>query len=552
MKRIFSSIFILAVCLSLFAQQQYRTPVRPTKNVILMIPDGTSVGVISAARWYQIYNQLGGDRLAIDPYICGTVKTFSLNAPIGDSAPTTSCYMTGVPQRAGNVSIYPLVDPKNDLVALNSALSYQPLVTILEAMKYEQKKAAGLVVTVEFPHATPADCASHHYNRGKYEYLAPQIAHNNLDVVFGGGSAFVSEDMKQYFRANGTTYIQNDLAAFRAFDSNEKLWALFADVALPFDLDADTTKIPSLAEMTKKAIDQLSKNENGFFLMVEGSKVDYAAHGNDAIGCITEYLAFDKAVAVALEFAKTNGETTIIIVPDHGNSGFTIGNRDLENYSKATLDDLFGNVSKYKRTSNGLEEMLLKADSSEFRGIFKEYTDIDLTDEEMELLLSSKNYKENDYMKASNSVNMGSSIVKIMNSRTYFGFTTGGHTGEEVFLAVYHPQGDIPIGMNTNVELNQYLFDVSGLKTPLTTLTEQLFVKHTDVFQGMKYSISESDGVPTLTVKSGKNTLTIPAFKSVVYWNKQPIYLNSVVVYIDKNDTFYLPAELKTYFSGKK
>ena len=552
MKRIFSSIFILAVCLSLFAQQTYRTPVRPTKNVILMIPDGTSIGVVSAARWYQIFNQLGGDRLAIDPYICGTVKTFSLNAPIGDSAPTTSCYMTGIPQRAGNVAIYPLVDPENDLVTLDPTMAYQPLVTILEAMKYEQNKATGLIATVEFSHATPADCAAHYYDRGKYEYIAPQMAYNNLDVVFGGGSAFVSEDMKQHFRANGTTYIQDDLAAFRAFDSDEKLWALFADVALPFDLDTDTTQIPSLAEMTKKAIDHLSKNENGFFLMVEGSKVDYAAHGNDAIGCITEYLAFDKAVAAALEFAKANGETTIIIVPDHGNSGFTIGNRELKSYATATLQDLFGNISKYERTSAGMEEMLLKANPNEFRSIFKTYTDIDLTDEEVELLLSSKNYKENDYMKASNSANMGSSIVKIMNSRTYFGFTTNGHTGEEVFLAVYHPQGDIPIGMNTNVDLNQYLFDVAGLQTPLPTLTEQLFAKHTDVFQGMKYSTNKSDRVPTLTVKSGKNTLTIPAFKSVVYLNKQPIYLNSVVVYIDKNDTFYLPAELKTYFSGKK
>ena len=551
MKRLFLLFFIVAACSFSSAQQQYRKPVRPTKNVILMIPDGTSIGVISAARWYQIYNQLGGENLAIDPYICGTVKTFSLNAPIGDSAPTTSCYMTGVPQRAGNVATYPLVDPKNDLVELDSTMSYQPLVTILEAMKYEQKKATGLVVTVEFPHATPADCSSHYYDRNKYEYLAPQIAYNNLDVVFGGGNAYVSTDMKQHFQTNGTKFIQNDIETFRAFDGDEKIWALFADKYIPFDLDSDTTQIPTLAEMTKKAIDRLSKNENGFFLMVEGSKVDYAAHGNDAVGCITEYLAFDKAVAVALEFAKTNGETTIVVVPDHGNSGFTIGNRELQNYNKATLHDLFGNVSKYKRTSEGLEKMLLKADSSEFRGIFKTYTDIDLTNAERDLLVRSKDYKENDYMKVSESENMVSNIVKIMNSRTHFGFTSGGHTGEEVFLAVYHPQGDMPVGMNTNVELSQYLFDVAGLKTPLPTLTKELFAKHTDVFQGMKYSIDKSGDMPTLKVKNGKNTLTVPAFKSVVYLNKKPVYLNSVVVYIDKNDTFYLPADIIPYLSEK-
>lgn len=84
-----------------------------------MIPDGTSIGVVSAARWYQIYNKLGGNNLAIDPYLCGTVKTFSSNAPIGDSAPTTSCYMTGMPQQTGNVSIYPVADPENDLVPVD-------------------------------------------------------------------------------------------------------------------------------------------------------------------------------------------------------------------------------------------------------------------------------------------------------------------------------------------------------------------------------------------------------------------------------------------------
>ena len=544
MRRLTLSILLIFIVTVSLCAQQYRKPVKPTKNVIVMIPDGTSIGVVSAARWYQIYNKLGGENLAIDPYLCGTVKTFSSNAPIGDSAPTTSAYMTGMPQQTGNVSIYPLADPENDLVYVDPTMAYQPLATVLEAAKYQQNKATGLVVTVEFTHATPADCAAHYYDRGKYEFIAPQMAYQNLDVMFGGGNSILTDDIKQYFKSTGTTLIQDDAEAFRNFKGEEKVWALFCENAHPYDLDRDPNLVPSLEEMTQKAIDRLSQNENGFFLMVEGSKIDWSAHGNDAIGCITEYLAFDKAVTVAIDFAKKNGETTVVVLSDHGNSGFTIGRSGLDRYDRASIEKLFGNVSKYKRTGEGLEKILLTTKPDNFKRVFKEYTDIDLTDDEYKLLLSSKNYHESDYMKVSNSVNMGSSIVKIMNSRTYFGFTTGGHTGEEVFLAAYHPNGDIPIGMNTNVEINHYLCDALGLETSLKEITNEIFAKHTEVFNGMEYTIDKSGKFPVLKVKKGNVTLSVPAFKSVAYLNNQPISLRSVTVYVDKNDTFYLPKSL--------
>lgn len=545
MKKNNVAIFLLLFSFTLLHAQEYRRSVSPTKNVIVMIPDGTSIGVVSAARWYKIYNKLGNS-LAIDPYMCGTVKTFSSNAPIGDSAPTTSCYMTGFPQQTGNVAIYPVADPENDLVEVDPSMAYQPLTTLLEAVKYEQNKATGLVVTVEFPHATPADCSAHYYKRGEYKYLASQMAYNNLDVMFGGGNSILTDDMKQHFKESGTTLIQDDARAFRAWNGQEKIWALFCEEAHPYDLDRDNAQIPSLAEMTQKALNRLSQNQNGFFLMVEGSKVDWSAHGNDAVGCITEYLAFDKAVEAAIDFAKKDGETTIIILPDHGNSGFTIGRRDLKAYDKASLEKLFGNVSKYKMTGEGIEKVLLNSKPEEFKAIFKKYTDIDLTNDELETLLKSKNYKHGNYMEVSNSVNMASSIINIMNAHTYFGFTSGGHTGEEVFLAAYHPKGDIPIGMNLNTDINKYLYDVTGLKRSLSEITNEIFAKHSDVFKGLNCEIGKdkSTGFPMLIVNKGKNKLEIPAYKSVAYLNGKAFDLKSVTVYIDKNKTFYIPKNL--------
>lgn len=547
MKRKISMFFICILATSISFAQSYKKEVRPTKNVILMIPDGCSIGVVSTARWYQIYNNLGGENLAIDPYLCGTVKTHSSNAPIGDSAPTTSAYMTGMPQQTGNVSIYPPADPENDLLYVDPAKAYQPLTTILEASKIEKKKATGLVVTAEFPHATPADCSSHHYKRSKYNQIGSQMVYQNMDVVFGGGTSIMTDDMINHLKNTGVDYITDDYKAFMSHNGN-KLWALFGKTSMPYDIDRNANEIPSIAQMTQKAIEKLSTNENGFFLMVEGSQIDWAAHANDAFGMVTEYLAFDKAVQVAIDFAKKNGETTVIVLPDHGNSGFTMGRRSLPvGYDKMTIDQFLKDFSKFKRTASGMETILNETSIENIKPVFKEYTGIELTDEEVNNLKRGKGHEVDNYMEVSKSLNLRSEIIKIMNSRTYWGFTSGGHTGEEVFLAAYHPKGDVPMGMNTNIDIFKYLYSVSGLQTPIDKMTEKIFAKHTDVFkgQGIIINIDKKDPeFPVLVVKKGKKTLEIPAYKSIAYLNKSQFDLGSVTVYVDKNDTFYLPADL--------
>lgn len=538
MKKVYTFFCLFFVSFGLFAQE-----VKPVKNVIMMIPDGTSISVYSAARWFKYYNGMG-DKLNIDPYLTGTVTTHSSNAPIGDSAPTGSTYATGVLQQVGNVAIHP--EPsKNDLYPVDASRTYQPAATILEASKIEKKKAIGLVVTCEFPHATPADFSAHHYNRGNYKAIAPQMASQNLDVMFGGGNSILTDDIKNYLAGNGTTLIQNDKEALLNYNSDGKVWALFSDRTLPYNIDKDFDVTPSLAEMTGKALELLSKNENGFFLMVEGSQVDWAAHANDPATMIDEFLAFDEAVGKALAFAEADGNTVVVIASDHGNSGFSIGSRNCSGSSRLSLEQLFGIVSKYKISSRMLESILIKTKPEEIKGVFKKYTDLDITDEEIGLLLSSKNYKEADYTQVASSNNLAYNIVTILNSRTCFGFTTGSHTGEEVLLASYHPQGDILKGNVKNTELNEYLQKAMGLEVSLQELSDRIFAKHDQVFSGMNYSIDMKDpDFPVLQVKKGRRTLEIKAFSSVAKLNGKPFDIGSVVVYIDKNDTFYLPASL--------
>ncbi|MDD2511942.1 MAG: alkaline phosphatase [Proteiniphilum sp.] len=542
MRKIQIFFFLLLASATLFASE-----VRPVKNLIVMIPDGTSISVYSAARWFKYYNGLG-ERLNIDPYITGTVTTFSSNAPIGDSAPTSSAYATGVLQQTGNIAIHPEVSD-NDLFPVDAARTWQPAATILEALKIEKHKAVGLVVTCEFPHATPADFSAHHYKRNNYKALAPQIAYQNLDVMFGGGNGILTDDIRQHFANNGTTLIQNDRQALLDYKGERKIWALFGEKALPYNIDRNPDKVPSLAEMTGKALELLSRNENGFFLMVEGSQVDWAAHANDPATMINEFLAFDEAVGKVTEFAKADGNTAVVILSDHGNSGFSIGSRRCSGYDRLSIAELFGTVSKFKLSNNGLESILIKTPPEKIKSVFKEYTGIDITQEELEKLLSSKNYKETDYMKVGTSDNLAHNIGDILNTHTCFGFTTGGHTGEEVLLAAYHPQGDVPRGNIRNTDLNRYLQQVTALDCSLEELSDRIFVKHDKVFEGMSYSINrDNPDYPVLMVKKGKTRIEIPAFSSVAKKNGKPFDIGSVVVYIDKNDTFYLPASLRELF----
>lgn len=279
--------------------------------------------------------------------------------------------------------------------------------------------------------------------------------------------------------------------------------------------------------------------------MVEGSQVDWAAHANDAVGMITEFIAFDDAVGKVMEFAVKDGNTAVVIMSDHGNSGFTIGKRDCPGYDRLSIDQLFSSVSQYKLSGNGLEAILQEVEPENIKAEFKKYTNIDLSDEETETLLSSKNYKEGNYMEVSNSNNMGHNIINIMNSRTCFGFTTGGHTGEETLLASYHPQDDILRGNVRNVDVNKYLMKVSGIDKTLEEISDEIFAKHGDVFAGQKVTVNKKDeDFPVLTVKKGKNTLEVKAFSSVAKLNGKPFDIGSVVVYIDRNDTFYLPRKL--------
>lgn len=538
--------FILFVMILNLANAQNKE----VKNIILMIPDGTSTSVLSVSRWYQNTNSL-----AVDPYICGLVKTHSSNAPIGDSAPTGSAYATGHLSQTKFISTYPDYSVHN-LETMDKFEAFQPLFTILEASKLQQK-ATGLVATSYFPHATPAAFAAHHPSRSAYEILSKQMVFNNIDVVFAGGTYFLNQredkiDMTKVLKANNVLYTSN-ISEFRSF-TGSKIWALFSEWSMSNDIDRDPDKEPSLSEMTEKAIEVLSQNKKGFFLMVEGSKVDWSAHDNDPVGVITEYLAFDRAVAKAIDFAKTDGSTAVIVLPDHGNGGISLGNSQTSRgYDRKTYSELFDNLKKAKRTAEhfGLE-FKSSPTEKEIKQYFLQIFGIN------DLIISEKNtirtfYQYEELVKKGknnkNPTNINRIIANIINSRNPIGWTTTGHTGEDVFLAIYHPNQYRPMGLVQNTDINRYMCEI--LNTPsLDSLTSLYYAPATKVFEQYIISIDSSNVYePFMMVESEKAELRIPANKNEIWFTLKPnknrviIPLQTLAIY--NGYDFYVPLYLE-------
>lgn len=205
------------------------------KNVILLIPDGMSTGALTLTRWYN-----GGGAMNLDSMASGLVRTYSSDAPIADSAPAGTAMATGY---------------KSHTARLDG-------------------KATGIITTSEIMHATPADFTAHDPSRKNYDSISEQQVYQNADVVIGAGTKYFTsevrgdkEDLISVIKDNyqyATTPSEFEKV------KNGKLWAMFAPAALSYDYDRNPDEEPSLAEMTDKAIDLLSQDKEGFFLMIEG------------------------------------------------------------------------------------------------------------------------------------------------------------------------------------------------------------------------------------------------------------------------------------------
>jgi len=322
------------------------------KNVILFIGDGMGFEQVAAAGMYA--NGQAGTLIfeAFDHQ--GQVTTYAADAAITDSAASGTAMATGHKVNNGVVSMAIPGDNRE-------------LETALEYLK-KQGKSTGLVTTTHITHATPAVFAAHEPDRGNLAEIAQDfLTQSRPNVLFGGGGKGIS---KKATLAAGYIVIKDRKGLFEIDTENVTIISgQFGKGHMPYEVDG-LGDLPHLSEMTAVALKILDNDADGFFLMVEGGRIDHAGHDNDLLRNVTETIEFAKAVETAINWAGADANTLIIVTADHECGGLKVeknnGAGKLPTVSWSTNDHTAAKVPVYARGVNAQMAREIKDDTQIF------------------------------------------------------------------------------------------------------------------------------------------------------------------------------------------
>lgn len=532
LKKITSLITIAATLIPAVAMAKSEDKFGSAKNVIMMIPDGMSIETLTASRWVS-----EGYKLALDTINTGTVKVNNSSTPIADSAPAATAMATGFKSKAPFIATYP---PEGGLPGnedFDAKRAYAPLATVLEGAK-RSGRSTGIVSTSNVQHATPAAFSSHSPNRKNYEILGEQQVYQNMDIVLGAGSKYLNskdrkdkEDLISEIKNLGYSYIttRDELNSTKS----NKVWGMFHEKEMAYDIDRDKNVEPSLEEMTTKALDILSKNDKGFFVMIEGSEIDWGAHANDPVATITDTLAFDKAVAAAKNFVDTHEDSVLIVAADHGTGGMTYGHKNISSgYYDKKVEDFTTIIKNAKMTGKKASEVIYK-DKANTVNIFKENFGIDnLYPQEIEAINKA------------DEKNIQAVVNDIISRRAHIGWTTGGHTAGDVALYCHANGKNIKTlkGNIFNNDIGKYMEDV--LDIDLDELNKDLYVPAREAFENKGANVEYKETSKAnfeLQITKNNDKLVIPMDKNYAFLNGKKVELSGLSLNTSKN--VYVPKD---------
>ncbi|MDH5178795.1 MAG: alkaline phosphatase [Gammaproteobacteria bacterium] len=426
----------------------------PPRNIILMISDGLGPSAITAAREYY-------GSFALDEFFTGTIRTHSHDSAVTDSAAAATALATGVRTRNRVIGLAP---------------DKTPLRTIMQEAK-ARNMATALIVTTPVTHATPAAFVAHVQHRKLMYDVAEQEANSGTDLLLGGGTMDWlpatkggcrpdKQDLLSMLKQRGyhTATYQNNTLQIPALPAI----GLFSRDNMDYVIDRRADSGPGLAEMTRQALVQLAKHQQGFILMVEGSRIDHAAHDNDAAAMLEEIRAYDETARVVLDFAKRDGATLVISVSDHETGGMSIG-RDRDNKSYYAWRP---EVLRKVRASSTAIAKLIIAGADPVSTVLK-YTGLPgLTVQEQQELVQLSHAARETYKQSSGCSSRWQAgelqeklkkpwkvsavkqlrywISEKVSQHALVGWTTHGHTGTDINLYAYGPgyenfRGNFPI-----------------------------------------------------------------------------------------------------------
>ena len=290
------------------AQSYASLPVKYPKNIILMIGDGMGLTQVSAA----VYSSK--QPLHIEQFpVVGFHKTHSSDNLRTDSAAGATAFACGVKTYNGAIGLKP---------------DTLPCKNIIEEAE-ERGLATGLVATSTIVHATPAAFIAHQQLRVMFEEIAKDIAHADVDLLIGGGLRYFNNrnidelDLIKLLNKKGYqvhSFLEGELTSFGI--DYTKNFAYFTANDEPLPVSQGRDYLPYASRFAPYFLNKHS--ENGFFLMIEGSQIDWAGHANQGALLIGELLDFDAAIGEVLDFARKDGETLVIVTADHETGGLAI------------------------------------------------------------------------------------------------------------------------------------------------------------------------------------------------------------------------------------
>jgi alkaline phosphatase len=402
------------------------------KNIIYMIGDGMGPAYTTAYRYFKD----DPNTKVVDPTVFDTILR-----GMAHTYPDDHTYVTD--SAAGATALSSGRKSYNGAIAVDT--DKKPVKTMLEIAK-ERGMTTALVATSQINHATPASFAAHNESRRNYDEIANDYIDNKIagklpvDLMLGGGTKYYVRDdrnLVEEFKSAGYQY-SDDFAALNEIKQIPAL-GLFAEVGLPFALDENPTR---LTQMTSKALDLLDgQNDKGFFVMIEGSQIDWCGHANDIACAMGEMDDFAKSIEQAKAYVDKNPDTLLVITADHSTGGLTLGAHGQYKWETEV-------VKGVKATAGTITDELQKAD--DLKSVWQLYTNIEFTEENSIKLEQAKKMGDKALLLA---------VKDIINHASFTGWTTGGHTAIDVQVFAYGQRAKDFYGSQNNTDIADKLID---------------------------------------------------------------------------------------------
>ncbi len=335
------------------------------KNIIVFIGDGMGISTITAGRIFVGQEKgLKGEEheLSFDKFPqLALIKTYNTNAQVPDSAGTATAILSGYKTNIGAVNVRP--DTSLDKMFLEGC-GGDTLPTLTDKAK-SAEKSVGVISTARLTHATPAVMYSHTVSRdieadkdlqAPFDYegctsIAQQLIESDVDLALGGGRKEFTDEQVAAWPGSLASTKEEMLAA----PTDARVLGLFNRSHMSYQADRSETEEPSLAEMTTFAMDRLSKDKDGYVMMIEAGRIDHAHHGTNAYRALKDLQALDDAVAAAV--AKADENTLILVTADHSHvftmAGYPVRGNPILGLSRSVDRDTGGPAKDYQLDEDG-------------------------------------------------------------------------------------------------------------------------------------------------------------------------------------------------------